>query len=199
VQDDSQNPWTTLASAERYENPWIRVVEHQVLNPSGKPGIYGTVHFKNLALGVLPVDAEGHTYLVGQYRYPLGRYSWEIPEGGGRHDVDPLTSAKRELMEEVGLAASHWQEIIHLDLSNSVTDERAVCFLAWGLTQGDAQPDDTEKLAIRRLPVSEAIAMAVRGDITDAMSVAALLRFDVMALTGALPPALRPLFPVTRR
>jgi 8-oxo-dGTP pyrophosphatase MutT (NUDIX family) len=195
VPSESVNPWTTLSSAERYDNPWIRVVEHQVLNPAGKPGIYGTVHFKNLAIGVVPVDAEGCTYLVGQYRYPLGRYSWEIPEGGGRHAVDPLVSAQRELIEEVGLVASGWQEILRLDLSNSVTDERGLCYLAWDLEQRTAEPEDTELLQIRRLPLREAASLAVSGEITDSLSVAALLRVELMVLTGALPAPLRPLFP----
>jgi len=191
VTDEPENPWTTLSSARHYDNPWITVTEHKVLNPSGNPGIYGTVHFKNLAIGVVPVDAEGCTYLVGQFRYPLGRYSWEIPEGGGRRDVPPRTSAERELLEEVGLVAAGWQEILRMDLSNSVTDEEAICYLAWDLEQREAEPEDTEQLQIRRLPLRQAIGMALAGEITDSMSVAALLRLEVMALTGALPAPLR--------
>jgi len=191
VSDEPENPWTTLSSAQHYDNPWITVTEHKVLNPSGNPGIYGTVHFKNLAIGVVPVDAEGCTYLVGQYRYPLGRYSWEIPEGGGRRDVPPLASAERELLQEVGLVATGWQEILRMDLSNSVTDEEAICYLAWDLEQREAEPEDTEQLQVRRLPLREAIDMALAGEITDSMSVAALLRIEVMALTGALPDAVR--------
>jgi len=187
--DPTANPWTTLSSDQHYDNPWITVTEHKVLNPSGNPGIYGTVHFKNLAIGVVPVDAEGCTYLVGQYRYPLGRYSWEIPEGGGRRDVPPLASAKRELLEEVGLVAAGWQEILRMDLSNSVTDEEAICYLAWDLEQRAAEPEDTEQLQIRRLPLREAVGLALAGAITDSMSVAALLRVELMALTGALPEA----------
>ena len=194
MSDQPENPWTTLSSDRRYDNPWITVVEHKVLNPSGNPGIYGTVHFKNLAIGVLPVDEEGCTYLVGQYRYPLGRYSWEIPEGGGKPDVPPRTSAERELLEEVGLVAAAWQEILAVDLSNSVTDERGICFLAWDLERRAPEPEETEQRAIRRVPVRTAVAMALAGEITDSLSVATLLRFELMGLTGTLPAALAPLF-----
>lgn len=142
----------------------ITVVEHKVLNTAGKPGIYGTVHFKNLAIGMVPIDAEGCTYLVGPYRYPPGRYSWEIPEGDGRHDVAPL-AAQRELLEEVGLVAGGWQEILRMDLSNSVTDESGLCFLTWDLEQRTAEPEDTELLQIRRLPLREAVALTLSGGI----------------------------------
>jgi ADP-ribose pyrophosphatase len=188
------NPWTTLASRERYDNPWIRVTEHDVLNPAGRPALYGTVHFKHLAIGILPVAADGSIYLVGQFRYPLERFSWEIPEGGGALDLPPLASAERELLEETGLVAANWQEILRLDLSNSVTDEHAFVYLAWGLEQGQAQPDETERLHIRRLPFAEALAMVSRGEITDAISVASLLKFRLLSLTGDLPEALRGTF-----
>lgn len=181
------NPWTTLSSRQVYDNPWIGVVEHQVLTPAHTPGIYGTVHLKNLALGVVPVDESGHTWLVCQWRYPLGHYSWEIPEGGGAHDVPPSDSAARELREETGIQARHWLEIQRLDLSNSVTDERAVLFLAWGLEQGAPEPDDDERLEVRRIPLSEAFRMVAEGEITDAMSVAALQRLRIMAACGELP------------
>ncbi|HLF79299.1 MAG TPA: NUDIX hydrolase, partial [Dehalococcoidia bacterium] len=133
-----ENPWQTLSSELKYSNPWIEVTEHQVVNPSGGPGIYGTVHFKHLAIGILPLDHEGYTWLVGQYRYPLERYSWEIPEGGGVHGVDPLDSAKRELQEETGIEAKNWQRLVEIDMSNSVSDERATVFLATGLTFGES-------------------------------------------------------------
>ncbi len=183
----SSNPWTTLSSRPIYENPWIAVTEHQVLNAKGAPGIYGTVHFRKLALGVVPLDAEGCTYLVGQHRYPFDSYSWEIPEGGGPLDGDPRQSAARELSEETGLIAADWLEVLRMDLSNSVTDEHAVCFLAWNLTQATAHPDDEEVLQVRRLPFAEALAMVMDGAITDSLSIAALLKLRLMALEGALP------------
>ena len=142
-----KGPWTILSAKDVYENPWIRLTHHEVLTPAQTPGIYGLVHYKNLAIGVMPVDAEGHTYLVGQYRFPLDAYSWEIPEGGGAAGIDPLESAARELREETGLTARHWRKLLEADLSNSVSDERAVAYVAWGLTPGESEPEATEELA----------------------------------------------------
>ncbi|MSP88587.1 MAG: NUDIX hydrolase [Alphaproteobacteria bacterium] len=191
---DTKNPWTTRGAKLYYDNRWIRVIEHDVLDPSGKPGIYGTVHLKNLAIGIVPIDTDGSTYLVGQFRYPFEKYSWEIPEGGGPRDVTPLDSAQRELIEETGLAAGGWAEVLRMDLSNSVSDEEAICFLAWDLTQGTARPEDTEQLQIKRVPFADALAMAWRGEITDSMSVAALLKVELMARRGELPAAVARLF-----
>jgi 8-oxo-dGTP pyrophosphatase MutT (NUDIX family) len=182
-----KNPWTTLTTKPQYDNPWIQVVEHDVLNPKGKPGIYGVVRYKNLAIGVIPIHADGTTVLVGQYRYPLEVYSWEIPEGGGRRDVDPLDSARRELIEETGLSAGKWLRFIELHLSNSVSDEHAITYLAWDLTEGAAQPDETEQLQLRRVPFAEAVRMAMGGEITDAMAVAGLLKAQLLFDRGELP------------
>jgi 8-oxo-dGTP pyrophosphatase MutT (NUDIX family) len=173
--EDSQ-PWTTLSSEIKYDNPWITVTEHQVMNAAQSPGIYGTVHFKNLAIGIVPVDRDGFTWLVGQYRYPLEKYSWEIPEGGGKLKVPPLESAKRELKEETGLEANAWELILEMHLSNSVTDERALVYLATDLTEGNATPDEDEVLAIRKVSLRDALQMVERGEITDSISVAALLK-----------------------
>jgi 8-oxo-dGTP pyrophosphatase MutT (NUDIX family) len=188
--ESMKNPWTTLSAKPQYDNPWIRVIEHDVLNPKGDPGIYGVVRFKNLAIGVLPIDADGTTVLVGQYRYPLDVYSWEIPEGGGARDVDPLDSARRELVEETGLSAAKWHRFLEMHLSNSVSDEHAICYLAWDLTQGAAEPEDTEQLAIRRVHFSEAVRMAMAGEITDAMAVASLLKAQLLLDRGLLPAEL---------
>jgi ADP-ribose pyrophosphatase len=147
-----------------------------VLNPKGGKGIYGVIHFKNLALGVIALDDELNTYLVGQYRFPLGRYSWEIPEGGGKLDVDPLESARRELLEETGLKARSWELIQKMDLSNSVSDECAYIYLARGLSQHDSHPEDTEELRVWKLPFEEAYRMVIDGRITDSLSVAGILR-----------------------
>jgi ADP-ribose pyrophosphatase len=170
------DPWTTLSSETRYDNNWITVTEHQVLTPAQTPGIYGTVHFKNLAIGIVPVDKDGFTWLVGQYRYPLKAYSWEIPEGGGSISEPPVESAMRELKEETGLQANRWEKILEMHLSNSVTDERAIVFLATDLTEGTATPDETEVLSIRRVSFEDALHMVERGEITDAVSVAAILK-----------------------
>jgi len=180
-------PWSVLAQRTVYDNPWIQVAHADVLTPAGGPGLYGTVHFKNLAIGVVPVDAEGHTFLVGQHRFPLDQYSWEIPEGGGKPGVDPRESAARELQEETGLIARHWQELLQADLSNSVTDEKAFAYLAWDLTQSAASPEETEELAIRRVPLTEAFAMVASGAIRDALSVLALQAVQLLHLSGRLP------------
>jgi ADP-ribose pyrophosphatase len=180
---EQENPWTFLSTELRYDNPWIRVEEHQVLNPAGNQGIYGVVSFKNIAVGIVPIDEDGNTWLVGQYRYPLGVYSWEIIEGGGGLAMDTLPAAQRELKEETGLEASEWEEILRLNTSNSVTDERAVVYVARGLSYGPSSPEETELLSIKKLPLSEAIAMAIRGDIQDSISLAALLKLGLMGIT----------------
>lgn len=171
-----KNPWKTLKSKTHYDNPWIKVEEHRVLNPAGNPGIYGTVHFKNLAIGVIPVDQKKYTWLVGQYRYPLKDYSWEIPEGGGRIGVSPLVTAKRELSEETGLKAKRYRLLLTMHLSNSVSDELAYIYLASEITQGNAHPEEDEVLKIWYLPLEKAYRMVLQGKITDSMSVAGLLR-----------------------
>lgn len=177
---EQDNPWTILSSEEKYSNPWIDLTEYQVLNPNGGKGIYGKVHFKNLAIGVLPIFDNGDTILVGQYRFPLNAYSWEIPEGGGKIGVDPIVSAQRELVEETGLSATSWVKLLEMHLSNSVSDELAIIYIAEGLEQGLAMPEDTEQLVLKRLPLVKAIEMAMNGEITDSMSVAALLKIKII-------------------
>ena len=185
--DETKNPWTVLLRKTVYENDWIRVDHHDVLGPSGGPGVYGTVHFKNQATGIVPIDENGNVILVGQYRFPLHAYSWEIPEGGGAHSATALDSAQRELREECGLTAACWKEIVVMDLSNSVSDEGSTAFLAWELSEVASQPDETEKLQIARVPFWNAVERAKSGEIRDAISVAALLRVALMALQGELP------------
>ncbi|MCW5924731.1 MAG: NUDIX hydrolase [Saprospiraceae bacterium] len=184
--DQSPNPWKTLSAQTVYENPWIRVEHRDVLNPSGGAGIYGVVHFKNTAIGIVPLDDEGCTWLVGQYRYTLKRYSWEIPEGGGLVDTDPLESAKRELLEETGIIARRWTPLLEMHISNSVTDEYGVVYVAQDLVMGKAQPEETEQLLIRRLPFSEAVEMVMRGDITDSLSMVALLKVNEWLRNGII-------------
>ncbi len=174
------NPWTILSSSEKYDNPWITVTEHQILNPKGGEGIYGTVHFKNIAIGIIVLDEDHNTWLVGQYRFPLNTYSWEIPEGGGLLAVDPLESAKRELKEETGLIARKWTIIQKMHLSNSVSDELAIIYLATDLIEGESNPEETEDLRILKLPFEEAYTLLLSGKITDSISVAAILRIKLM-------------------
>jgi 8-oxo-dGTP pyrophosphatase MutT (NUDIX family) len=180
------NPWTILSARQVYDNKWIGVTEYDVINPNGGKGIYGKVHFKNLAIGALPLDEQGNTWLVGQYRFTVNDYSWEIPEGGGDPDTDPLESAKRELKEETGLVANHWTPLMEMHLSNSVSDEKAYIFLARDLEQREAMPDETERLIVRKLPFEEACRMVENGEITDAMSVAAILKVKLLLSTNAL-------------
>lgn len=159
-----------------YENPWITVWHDDVTRPDGSPGIYGVVHLAHLAAGVVALDAEDRVALVGQHRYTLDAYSWEIPEGGVPDGEDPLSGARRELREETGVEAATWRELVRVDLSNSITDERAVLYLATDLTHGEADPDPTEDLEVRWVPFDEAVAMTMDGRITDVMSVVAIGR-----------------------
>ena len=171
----TKNPWQTLSSAVSYENPWLSIRHEEVLTPAGTPGIYGVVSFKNKAVGVIPLDDAGNTWLVGQHRYPLDEYSWEIPEGGCPLGTDPLESAKRELKEETGLEADRWTKIARIHTSNSATDEEGFLYVAEGLTEGDHEPEDTEDLRIWKLPLAEAVDMVMSSRITDALSVSGLL------------------------
>lgn len=168
--------WKRLHSRLVYENPWITVREDHVINPRGGENHYGHVHFKNKAIAILPLDTDGNTWLVGQDRYTLTDYSWELPMGGGPHNEPPLDAAKRELKEETGLDAGRWIELMRLHTSNSITDEVAIVYVAEELTEGEPDFGETENIEIRKLPLTDAVAMARRGDITDAISVAALLR-----------------------
>ena len=172
--------WVTRSREQVYDNPWIRVNHEQVTTPSGTEGIYGVVHFKSLAVGVVPIDDEGYTWLVRQSRYTLNEFTWEIPEGGAPLDEAPLAAAQRELREETGLSATRWTELMQLHTSNSVTDERSVIFVAEGLTPGEQALEATEDIEVMRLPLTAAVQMALDGEITDAMSVAALLRVQLL-------------------
>lgn len=175
--NEENNPWKTLAKKEVYNNPWINVQEHQVINPGGGEGIYGKVCFKNKAIGIIPIDENNNTWLVGQYRYTLNEYSWEIPMGGGAIDDDILVSAQRELKEETGLIAQKWEQIMRIHTSNSVTDEEGFIFLAEELEQGETNLEQSEAdLKLWKLPFAVAVDMVIKGRITDAISVAGILK-----------------------
>jgi 8-oxo-dGDP phosphatase len=172
----TDNPWSRQGSRDIYDNPWIKVREDRVIRPDGQLGIYGVVEFKSWAIGVVPVDDQGNTFLVGQYRYTLDVYSWEIPEGGGDPAHAPLESARRELREETGITADRWTYLGEAHLSNSATNEVGAVFLAEGLAFGAAEPDGTERLRVRRLPLARAVEMAMTGEISDALSIVGLAR-----------------------
>jgi 8-oxo-dGTP pyrophosphatase MutT (NUDIX family) len=176
----TDNPWTRLARRVAYENAWITVWHDDVVRPDGRPGIYGVVHYRNRAVGVVALDEHDRVLLVGQYRYTLDLYSWELPEGGAAAGEEPLAAAKRELLEETGCSAARWQELLRAHLSNSVSDEEAIVYLARGLTDGTAEPEGTERLQVRRVPFAEAVAMVERGEVTDAISVMGLQRVALM-------------------
>lgn len=179
-----ENPWKTLTSDKVYESPWIKVTKHDVINPSGNKGLYSVVHFKNVAVGVIPLDEHYNTWIVGQYRYPIDIYSWEIVEGGSPVGTDPLESGKRELLEEAGIVAEKWTKIQELYLSNSATDEFGILYIAQNLSFREAEPEDTEQLEVRKIPFSELFQMVMDGAITDALSVAAVLKTKLLIDQG---------------
>ena len=176
---DVKSNWKTLSGEVAYDNPWIRTEHHKVITPTGIEGIYGKVHLKNLAIGIIPLDSENNTWLVGQYRYPLNMYSWEIPMGGGPLNRPIIESARRELQEETGLRAFHWQQILEIHTSNCVTDEHGFVFVAKELEEGDTSFDETEQLDIHKLPFAEAYQMVLQGKITDSLSVAGILKVQL--------------------
>ncbi|NJC26336.1 NUDIX domain-containing protein [Neolewinella antarctica] len=179
-----KNPWTTKSTKTVYDNPWLGVDHSEVINPRGGEGIYGVVRFKNHAIGIVPIDDEGYTYLVGQFRYATNRYEWEIPEGGCPVGTDPLATAKRELKEETGLVATGWTLLLDFYTSNSVCDEYGIAYLAEGLSQEDAEPEETEDLKVKKLLISEAIAMTLDGRIKDAVSIMALQKVALLRTAG---------------
>ena len=174
--DESVNPWKTLETKEVYDNPWLKITQSDVLNPSGNPGIYGVVHFKNLAIGIVPLDEDGNTWIVGQYRYPLNEYSWEIPEGGGKIGVDPLISAQRELSEETGIVANKWTKIQEFNTSNSCTDEHSILYLAQDLTFHQAHPDEDELLQIKKINICDLYQKVITSQIKDSLTVVAVYK-----------------------
>ncbi len=184
--NEENNPWKIVDQKEVYDNPWIHVTEYDVINPSGGKGIYGKVHFKNTAIGIVPLDENMNTYLVGQYRFTIDEYSWEIPEGGGAFNEDVLAAAQRELLEETGLKALKWKKILNMHLSNSVTDEFCVVFVASGLSQHSSMPEETEQLIIKKVPFEEVYSMVMNGKIKDTLTITAILQTKLLLIENKL-------------
>ena len=180
-------PWGVSSRQVVYDNPWITLTEYQAVAPPGRPALYGKGAFKNRAIGIVPLHADGTVTLVGQNRFAHANYSWELPEGGAPLDEDPLDGAKRELAEEAGLEAADWRPILTMELSNSITDEICHGYLALDLTPAATAPDETEDLAMVRVPFGEALDAAVSGHMPDSLTVALLLRVHHMAVKGELP------------
>jgi 8-oxo-dGTP pyrophosphatase MutT (NUDIX family) len=172
------NPWKPQSSKQIYDNPWLSLHEDKVINPGGGISHYGKINFKNLAIGIIPLDENNNTWLVGQYRYVPDCYSWEIPMGGGPVNTDPLISARRELKEETGLTADSWHELMKLHTSNSVTDEIGLVYVARDLTQGETEFEEAEDLLIQKVPLDETVERVLSGEITDAISIAGLLKLN---------------------
>ncbi len=188
--EDDGDPWTVKSVTQALSNDWFRVESNAVVRPDGTDGTYSVVRIRRLAVGVLPIEADGSVHMVGQWRFPLGRYSWEMPEGGAEPGEDALACAKRELEEEAGLTAGSWTKVLEMDLSNSLTDERAVIFVAADLKHGKPNPEGTEVLKHKRAHFLEVLERVSGGQIRDSMTVAAVLRAHHMAVTGQLPAPL---------
>jgi 8-oxo-dGTP pyrophosphatase MutT (NUDIX family) len=182
----SNNPWTIIATKVPYENPWIKVLEHDVLRPDGKEGIYGVVQFKNKAIAIIPLDKKGNTRIIGQYRFPTNTYEWEVPEGGSPEHESALETAHRELREEAGLIAGKMTLIHEFQLSNSTTNEIAYTFVAQDLTEVEQEPDDEEILQMKEIAFEELFQMTMRGEIRDCLSVASIFKLKLMLDNGSI-------------
>ena len=184
--NENNNPWQIVKNANKYESPWIKITEYDVIHPSGKQGIYGVVDFKNYAIGILPLDNDYNTWIVGQYRFPLNKYSWEIPEGGGPKEENILVSAKRELEEECGIIAKEWRNIYYFNTSNSCTNEQAYIFLARELSFTQSSPEDSEQLQVKKIPFSQLYQMVLNNEISDSLTIIAVFKTQYLISNGLI-------------
>ena len=171
-----QNPWKTISTRMAYENAWIRVREDQVIRPDGGPGIYGVIEIRP-SVAVVAIDEQDRVVLVGQWRYSVNRFSWELPRGGSNPgEANLLEVAKRELAEETGLRAEHWRELGPVDVCIGVSDDVQTLYLATGLSRTEQRLDPEEEITVEWRPFEEAVKMAIDGRIREVCSIAALLR-----------------------
>ena len=184
--NENKNPWKTVKSEVTYENNWIKVTENKTINAAGGDGIYGVVHFKNIAIGIIPLDEDYNTWLIGQYRYPLNEYSWEICEGGGLHADNVLDSAKRELHEELGIKAENWTKIMDMHLSNSVSDEEGVIYIAKKLSYHTPEPEEGEVLQIKKIPFNSVYEMVMNDQLKDSLTIAGVLKTKLLIDKGEI-------------
>lgn len=190
--DGSDRPprWRDAGSSVMFENPWMRLTRHEATAPTGLQADYVVMRPQNMSVGVLPIHEDGTITLVGQQRFALMNWSWEMPEGGAPFNEDPLEGAKRELAEEAGLEAVVWHPALKVEMTNSITDERAMAWLAWGLTPVPIAPDPTEIIRVARVPFGDLLRNVGNGAVRDMFTVATVLRAYHMAREGELPPEL---------
>lgn len=175
-----RNPWITNSSRVVYQNTWISVREDQVIRPDGNPGIYGVVEIRP-SVGVLAMNDREEVVLVGQWRYAMNRYSWEIPRGGSHPgETDMLAVAQRELMEEAGVVASDWEPLGKVDICNGVANDVQSLFFARGLSATNRQLDPEEEIALEWRPFETVLSMAMDGRITEVCSIAAILKVALL-------------------
>jgi 8-oxo-dGTP pyrophosphatase MutT (NUDIX family) len=184
---ERNGPWRVHGARLVYENPWLRIIDHKITHPDGSPGQYGVVRYKNKSVGVLPIDDEGRVRLIGQHRFPFDHYSWELPEGGCPPTEEPLQAARRELEEEADLKAASWLPLVEAELSNSISDEVAICYLAFDLSEGKADPEPSEVLKLRTVTFRELLDEVLSGQIRDSLTVMMALAAHARALKGEFP------------
>lgn len=181
-----ENPWQIKNDEIKLDTPWIRVHFHEVIDPGGNDGIYAKIHYKKLAVAIIPLDEEYNTWIIGQYRFPLNEYSWEVPEGGAEREEDPLECAKRELSEEAGVTANQWELIQEMSLSNASSDEKGLIYVAKDLSVHANHPDPDEQLEVKKIPFSKLYQMVIDGEITDSLSVAGVLKTKILIDEGKI-------------
>jgi 8-oxo-dGTP pyrophosphatase MutT (NUDIX family) len=196
---DQANPWTILHREEKFTCSYFSVRSDTVQFGASRPRTYNSVRMKSLGVTIAPIDDEGCTTLVGQFRYVLDRFTWELPAGGCRLDQAPVDAAKIELSEETGYRATHWLRLFDGTVSPGSMDGRTQCFVAWGLQSGAPHPEPEEELVQRRVPFAVSVSMALSGEISHFGSIGLLLGIHTKLVRGELPKDLTMLLQPRRR